>query len=991
MSMTAFELMAKLSLDKKEYDSGLNNAENEGRNAGSKIGNALGNAAKVGMGLITAATGVAATGLGILGKQAVSSYAQYEQLIGGVEKLYGEASDKLVAYAHEGYMTAGMSANQYMEIATSFSSALINSLGGDVDKAADMTDLAMQSISDNVNIFGSSMESVQMAFQGFAKQNFVMLDNLKLGYGGTKTEMERLIADASKMTDEQKELNVTVREGSLEFDNIVSAIAVVQKHMNIAGTTTKEAMRTIEGSARATKAAWQNVITAIAGGGDLEKAFNQLTTSVFGDGSEGTGLLANIIPRLQKVMEGIGQFVSKASPYITKYIPQLFEAVLPPLLDAAVELAVSLAKALPDIIKVIIDTIPKLMKTIANALKKEFPTISLVFEGLSKVVEKLFKFIGDNGKTIVKILEKVLVAFLAFKTLSFIKEGITTLIPLITKFATGLTSIISTARNTSDAIQLVIGSGGSLKDVLGVLKGATTSAAEGMSAANTTATALKGGLASVESGAAATGTAVSGLSASSMALAGVIGAVIAALGFVVYKLIEAQASIKSVEEAQKELNEATRAYEDAARSQFEAMDRLEESHKRLAEAEQIAGQSGNELYDAWERGEIVYENMTEAQKNLIKAYAEDMDAQTQVQETLEQTKEKKQEMAAASYETELALVRESGMWGEYRDSIVNAFQSGEISAQEAKDLIGNALDSMDADTKQVFLTSLPEQLQFSAGELWNYQNVWSALLGALKGTWNMITGTSATSMETLNKGLSDGVSRSQIIWQEGLDAQLSEITGHNIQFQTAANGNVQMYVDGVASGKPRSQQEMASLVTATINEISKQKTGAKTAGEDLIHGVNNGIGNQSIQNSAFRAIKNFGQSLLNSLRRSLEERSPSKATREMGEYLLKGLSLGIDDEKRNVLSKVSDLGQSIIDSFNTEMSQFEDVNFAAKVNVMAEPNVENVSGLLMQNNDKKIGNTYNFYQTNNSPKALSTIDIYRQTRNQFSQLRGATI
>lgn len=174
MSMTAFELMAKLSLDKSNYDKGLTDAESQGNNAGGKIGNALGNAAKVGMGLVTAATGAAAVALGKLASQAVSSYAQYEQLVGGVEKLYQDASDKVVEYADKAYMTSGMSANNYMEIATSFSAALINSLGGDMDKAADMTDLAMRSISDNVNVFGSDIQSVQMAFQGFAKQNYTI-------------------------------------------------------------------------------------------------------------------------------------------------------------------------------------------------------------------------------------------------------------------------------------------------------------------------------------------------------------------------------------------------------------------------------------------------------------------------------------------------------------------------------------------------------------------------------------------------------------------------------------------------------------------------------------------------------------------------------------------------------------------------------------------------------------------------------------------------
>lgn len=238
------------------------------------LGNLMSNAIT---GAVTRAASAATSTL----SDAFFDYARYEQLVGGVDKLFGDASGQLQEYAAQAYKTSGLSANQYMEQATSFSAALISSLGGDTEKAADLADVAMRSMADNVNVFGSDMESVQNAFQGFAKQNYTMLDNLKLGYGGTKTEMERLIKDAASYKEAQKELNMTVDEGSMSFDNIVKAIQVVQKQQGIAGTTQQEAAETLEGSLNMTKAAWENFLTSLALGPDeIREAADELLESL---------------------------------------------------------------------------------------------------------------------------------------------------------------------------------------------------------------------------------------------------------------------------------------------------------------------------------------------------------------------------------------------------------------------------------------------------------------------------------------------------------------------------------------------------------------------------------------------------------------------------------------------------------------------------------------------------------------------------------------
>lgn len=368
--------------------------ESAGKSAGTKLSGSIGGALKVGLGVATAAVGAATAAVGKFASSAVSSYANYEQLVGGVKKLYGTAGQSLEEYAQsvgkttaeaaeeyhklseaealvqknaeQAYKTAGMSANQYMETATSFSASLINSLGGDTQKAAELTDVAMKAMSDNVNTFGSDVGSVTNAYQGFAKQNYTMLDNLKLGYGGTKSEMERLIEDANEYAEsigKASDLSID------SFADVVQAIQLIQEKQNIAGTTGREAMTTIEGAANATKAAWENVITAIGRGEGLDDAFNGLMSSIFGE-QEGEGLLNQVIPRIQTTMEGIGTFVSQAAPMITEKLPELINSIVPSLLESAGTLVGAIGQglmtAIPTLLPVITDVFMQIVEGFTN-------------------------------------------------------------------------------------------------------------------------------------------------------------------------------------------------------------------------------------------------------------------------------------------------------------------------------------------------------------------------------------------------------------------------------------------------------------------------------------------------------------------------------------------------------------------------------------------------------------------------------------------------
>lgn len=313
--MNLLDLVVKIGVDDK--------ATSKVAAIGNSIKGGLGTAAKAGV----AALASAATGVVALGKAALESYSQYEQLVGGVDKLFQDASPKLQEYAANAYQTAGMSANQYMEQATSFSAALINSLGGDTQKAADQADVAMRAMSDNVNTFGTSMTDVQNAFQGFSKQNFTMLDNLKLGYGGTKEEMQRLISDANEYAasiGEASDLSID------SFSDIVTAIELIQEKQHIAGTTAREAATTIEGSVNMAKAAWQNWVTELGkDNADMGKLTTQLVDSV-------TKAASNIVPRIAAIAgaamaalsEQLPSAVEQTGASLSGYAPTLGESVM---------------------------------------------------------------------------------------------------------------------------------------------------------------------------------------------------------------------------------------------------------------------------------------------------------------------------------------------------------------------------------------------------------------------------------------------------------------------------------------------------------------------------------------------------------------------------------------------------------------------------------------------------------------------------------------
>ena len=353
-----------------------------GKKASVAAYNGLKKVASVSFKAITAGLAAAATGVGALVKNAVSSFADYEQLIGGVETLFKDSAGIVENYANNAYKTAGLSANDYMETVTGFSASLLQSVGGDTKKAAEYANTAITDMSDNANKMGTSMESIQYAYQGFAKQNYTMLDNLKLGYGGTQEEMKRLIQDAAK-------IDKSIKANDTSYANIVQAIHVMQQEMGIAGTTSKEASSTIQGSLSSLKSSWGNLMTSLVVGGDsFDQCVDNLVESALTFGS-------NIMPALEKALAGMGTLIEKLAPVIEKEFPKIVDKLLPPLLTAATALVKGLIKALPDIIKVVIKELPDIVKQIGDAIVE-------AFSGKSGIVTKIGEALKGNAGTIAK-------------------------------------------------------------------------------------------------------------------------------------------------------------------------------------------------------------------------------------------------------------------------------------------------------------------------------------------------------------------------------------------------------------------------------------------------------------------------------------------------------------------------------------------------------------------------------------------------------------
>lgn len=385
---------------------------------GGKLSGVMGTALK-GTGV---AIGAAVAGVSALTKSSLDAYADFEQLTGGVETLFKTSADKVMQYADEAYKSAGLSANEYMETVTSFSASLLQGLGGDTDLAADVANQAIIDMSDNANKMGSDMSAIQNAYQGFAKQNFTMLDNLKLGYGGTKEEMQRLLDDAEKLQKEK--FGVDVEYDMNNFADVIQAIHTVQEEMDIAGTTSKEAATTIQGSLGMMKGAWQNLVTGLGDeNADLDGLIDNFIQSVITVGE-------NIMPEVERILAGIGEMVTTMLPQVVQMIPELINSVLPGIIESASGLVTTLCTAIVDNAPTLIDSALQLILTLTNAILENLP---MIIECGFQAILQLALGIAEALPTLIPTIVEVILTIV-----TYLIENIDLLVDAAIAIITGL-------------------------------------------------------------------------------------------------------------------------------------------------------------------------------------------------------------------------------------------------------------------------------------------------------------------------------------------------------------------------------------------------------------------------------------------------------------------------------------------------------------------------------------------------------------------------
>lgn len=385
--MNLLDLFVKISVDDGDVDKGFSETSSKAETLAGKLKGGLATAAKVG-GAAIAAAGAAAVAIT---KQAVENYGEYEQLVGGVETLFKTSADTVMQYAANAYQTAGMSANEYMTTVTAFSASLLQSMGGDTEAAAEKANLAITDMSDNANKMGTDMQSIQNAYQGFAKQNYTMLDNLKLGYGGTKEEMQRLLDDANALNAAQGNYtNYTIDS----YADIVDAIHTVQTEMGITGTTQLEASTTIQGSIASMKAAYDNFITGL---GDENADMSELITNLLGST---VTVAENLLPVVERILENIGVVVQEKGPeMIEKFVGYAVEK-LPQVIELGMKMVLAivsgLAENLPQIVRSVLDMMATIVKTFVSSLPDIVDVGKQIVKGLWEGIKAMGRWIKEK-------------------------------------------------------------------------------------------------------------------------------------------------------------------------------------------------------------------------------------------------------------------------------------------------------------------------------------------------------------------------------------------------------------------------------------------------------------------------------------------------------------------------------------------------------------------------------------------------------------------
>ena len=906
-----------------------------------------------------------------VGKQAISSYADYEQLVGGVETLFKDSSDIVQKYAANAYKTAGLSANEYMETVTSFSASLLQSLNQDTAKAAKVADVAITDMSDNANKMGTSMEMIQNAYQGFAKQNYTMLDNLKLGYGGTKKEMERLIADANKV----KKANGEMADLSIEsFADMVEAIHIIQTEMGITGTTAKEADSTIQGSVKSMKSAWKNLLTAIADDNqDLSKSVDEFVKSAI-------TAAKNLVPRIKTSVDGLKRLVNgvinEVFPKLKRQVPEL-----KPLIETfewfiknkdkvitAVKLMVgafvvakiaNFTKAMTDGIKGVIDFV-KQANLATGALK-----LNTIAQGANTTAQIAGTAATNGLKTAVNLLN----AAWSANPVGLVVGAVSAGIGIFSLFKNKTDEVTEAQKRQNEELERQTGE---INENIDAWNDLVETQKKQIDAGMTEINHYENLYDELNNIVDANGKVKDGYEERASfivsTLNNALGTEISMTGNVIKNYGSLRDSIQQVmdkKKAQIILESQESLYTEAINNKTEANKKLLEIETQLNDKKAERNSVEAEYNARLEELQPLLEKATEQGKEIIinddkqvQGILAKMEAIDQETATLE-SNYNSQEDLVSSYYYNIGLYEQNAALAHAG----NYDQMSQVTWEYVKDYQG-------ADDAQRKI--LEDQVKYTQSEL---DRLYQLKKDNSTDIYNQQISDGEKQLARLKEQMKAyynetdvSLDKVTLVWRDDLDDQLSEVTGSKIEFREGAEGNIEAYIDGTKAGEAKSKAEMASLVQKTILEISRQKTGSETAGKDLLDGINNGIANQRKQSGVFNTISNFGNKLLQRLKNSLQEKSPSKATNEMGQFLLAGLGIGMEKEEGSVLKQIGNFGKNVLGTFRKSLNNGSSISLGtdlANITSDAQGNINTSANI-----GRNLKTTNNSLNNENSYKTM---------------------
>ena len=863
-----------------------------------KIGSAVNAAVKAS----AAAVGAASAGVAALGTACINAYADYEQLVGGVETLFKDSADTIQTYADNAYKTAGLSANEYMETVTSFSASLLQSLDGDTEKAAAAADLAITDMADNANKMGTAMESIQYAYQGFAKQNYTMLDNLKLGYGGTKEEMQRLLADAEKLSGVKYDLS--------SYADIVEAIHVIQTEMGITGTTAKEASTTIQGSVASMKAAWANLMVGMA---DDTQDFDLLLSNFI----ESIGTVAdNLLPRIGIVIEGMGKLVAGLAPEIASALPTLTNELLPNLVELGVQsisalvqgiqengdslaagalsIVGTLAEGIAELLPMVADTAASLVVSLADGLTESLPDIiPIAIETISTLVENLTEnanTIIDAGIQIILALGEGLIAALpqlietvpqiVINIANVINDNapklVDTALYLITRLAVGLVQAIPTlVANIPKIIEAIVDAfmafqwlnlGKQLID--GVANGVKKAGESMATAAKNTFSKFKSKLVGVE-------VASELKNIGKHIIDGIVGGIKNSLS----KIANIAGKIK-----------------DTLLSKLKGLFRIASPSKLMKEevgayiGEGIAvgiAESGQMAVDAAEDvADKIADTLTQKRDSLQSKLADYGELFERVK-----TEDGKELFQLGNLKDDIKQLEK---YGDAIDKLKEKGISDSLMSEIAGMGVGDALDYMNkllsmSDTKLDEYVSLFEQKQQMAQGVAEkfYKGEFDAMEKAYTGQLPEFLAGVKTELSNVGTAVSESM---QAVSAEGVS-------------------------EGIAEQQPLVAEQAKQLTETAKEEIAGYQTDFKAVGESLMEGVAKGVrdGQSGVVNAVAKAL----QAAVRAAKKEMDINSPSRVMAKIGDYMAQGVGVGWSDRMDSVSDTISG---SLSDGFSRRMS-----------------------------------------------------------------------